>query len=148
MPHGDQKVELIRSVPLFSHCSGDEVEAVASSADMIDVPAGLELVTQGKHTNDFVAIASGAVKVERDGAEVATLGAGEFFGDLAALDGRSWDAVVDTSGYLPADVRASTEPSTLLVLTDRAFWRLAEEIPELSASVLKAMAQRLEPETF
>jgi 2'-hydroxyisoflavone reductase len=29
--------------------------------------------------------------------------------DLAALEGRTWDAVIDTSGYVPADVRASAE---------------------------------------
>ena len=34
---------------------------------------------------------------------------GDRAGDLEALQGRTWDAVVDTSGYLPADVRASAE---------------------------------------
>jgi CRP/FNR family transcriptional regulator, cyclic AMP receptor protein len=136
MPHGDQKFDLIRSVPLFAHCSGDEVEAIATSADLIDVPEGLELVTQGRHTNDFVVIASGAVKVERDGAEIATLGAGSFFGEIALVTGAPRSATV-----------TSTEACTLLVLTDRAFWRLAKEIPELPSSVLKAMAERLEPET-
>jgi 2'-hydroxyisoflavone reductase len=34
---------------------------------------------------------------------------GDRAGDLGSLRGRSWDAVVDTSGYLPADVRASAE---------------------------------------
>src|SRR4029079_3356388 len=29
--------------------------------------------------------------------------------DLELLDGRTWDAVIDTSGYIPADVRASAE---------------------------------------
>jgi 2'-hydroxyisoflavone reductase len=29
--------------------------------------------------------------------------------DLAAIEGRTWDAVIDTSGYVPADVRASAE---------------------------------------
>ena len=29
--------------------------------------------------------------------------------DLAVLGGRTWDAVIDTSGYVPADVRASAE---------------------------------------
>ena len=81
-------------------------------------------------------IASGGVKVERDGAPIAELGAGEFFGEVALVTGAPRNATV-----------TSTEPSTLLVLTDRAFWRLAEEIPELSSSVLKAMAARLEPET-
>jgi 2'-hydroxyisoflavone reductase len=34
---------------------------------------------------------------------------GDREGDLAALDGRDWDAVVDTSGYVPGAVRASAE---------------------------------------
>ena len=34
---------------------------------------------------------------------------GERGGDLSALRGRRWDAVVDTSGYLPREVRASAE---------------------------------------
>jgi len=34
---------------------------------------------------------------------------GDRADDLAALVGREWDAVVDTSGYLPRDVRASAE---------------------------------------
>ena len=34
---------------------------------------------------------------------------GDRKSDLSALEGRVWDAVVDTSGYVPADVRASAE---------------------------------------
>ncbi|MBA2619276.1 MAG: SDR family oxidoreductase [Rubrobacter sp.] len=34
---------------------------------------------------------------------------GERGGDLSALRGRSWDAAIDTSGYLPREVRASAE---------------------------------------
>ena len=34
---------------------------------------------------------------------------GDRAGDLAALEGRSWDAVIDTSGYVPAQVRAAAE---------------------------------------
>jgi len=34
---------------------------------------------------------------------------GDRDGDLAALEGQSWDAVIDTSGYLPHVVRASAE---------------------------------------
>jgi 2'-hydroxyisoflavone reductase len=37
---------------------------------------------------------------------------GDRDGDLAALEGRSWDAVADTSGYLPHVVRASSEALT------------------------------------
>jgi 2'-hydroxyisoflavone reductase len=34
---------------------------------------------------------------------------GDRKADLSALAGRTWDAVIDTSGYVPADVRAATE---------------------------------------
>ncbi len=34
---------------------------------------------------------------------------GDRSGDLAALESRTWDAVIDTSGYVPANVRASAE---------------------------------------
>ena len=34
---------------------------------------------------------------------------GDRDGDLAALDGRHWDAVVDTCGYVPRIVRKSVE---------------------------------------
>jgi 2'-hydroxyisoflavone reductase len=34
---------------------------------------------------------------------------GDRAGDLAPLEGRRWDAVVDTSGYVPSVVRASAE---------------------------------------
>jgi 2'-hydroxyisoflavone reductase len=37
---------------------------------------------------------------------------GDRAGDLAALTGREWDAVIDTSGYLPHVVRASAEALT------------------------------------
>ena len=34
---------------------------------------------------------------------------GDRGGDLSAIEGRHWDAVIDTSGYLPRAVRASAE---------------------------------------
>lgn len=34
---------------------------------------------------------------------------GDRYDDLSRLDGRRWDAVIDVSGYLPRDVRASAE---------------------------------------
>ena len=137
MPRGDEKYELIRSVPLFSECSGAELEAIAGSADLIDVPAGMELVTQGKSTNELVAVASGEVEVTKDGTAVGRLKAGDFFGEIALITGAPRTATVTAS-----------EPSTLLVLTDREFWRLAKENPALPSAVLKVFAERLHPDTF
>ena len=98
----------------------------------------MQLVAQGKSTNELVAIASGSVEVTKDGAPVATLGAGDFFGEIALITG---------CAPRTATVTAS-EPSSLLVLTDREFWRLAKENPALPSAVLKVFAERLHPDTF
>jgi len=132
MAPADQKIELIRSVPLFSRCDDGEVQAIASAADMIDVPAGMELVTEGQHTNEFVVIAEGGADVTQNSVKIATLWPGDFFGEIALI----------TGGPRTATVTAS-ERSTLLVLTDRAFWRLTEDMPTIQTSALRAVAERL-----
>jgi CRP-like cAMP-binding protein len=91
-------------------------------------------VTQGRHTNELVVIASGAAEVDRDGKPIASLGSGDFFGEIALMTGSPRTATV-----------TSTEPSTLLVLGDREFW-LVEEAPSIQPSVLKVLAERLHPE--
>ena len=136
MPRKDDKVRLIESVPLFAHCGPREIGAIAASADLIEVPAGMALVTQGRHTNELVVIASGAAAVDRDGKPMASLGSGDFFGEIALVTGSPRTATV-----------TSTEPSTLLVLGDREFWRLVDEAPSIQTSVLKVLAERLHPET-
>ena len=132
----DEKPDLIRSVPIFAHCSEDEVQALALAADLVDVPAGMEIVTQGRHSNDFVVIAQGEVEVARDGRVIDTMSSGQFFGEVALLTGAPRNATV-----------TATAPSTLLVLTDRAFRQVAEHLPGVQMSVLRALAERLHPET-
>jgi 2'-hydroxyisoflavone reductase len=48
---------------------------------------------------------------------------GDRDGDLSALEGRTWDAVVDTSGYVPRLVRASAE-----ALRDSGFYVFVSSI--------------------
>ena len=137
MPHGDQKLDLIRSAPLFSHCDRREIEEIAAAADLIDFPAGMTVVTQGQQTNEFVVIAQGRCDVTRYGSQVATLGPGDFFGEIALVTGAPRTATV-----------TATEPSTLLVLTDRAFERVVEDIPSIATSVLRVLGERLYPESL
>ena len=106
----DAKLELIRSVPLFAHCTKKELTAVASVADIVD----------------------GAVDVRRRGRRIATLGSGDFFGEMALLAHGPRSATV-----------TSTRPSELLVVTPAAFHALLERLPSLQSRVLMALAQRL-----
>jgi CRP-like cAMP-binding protein len=129
----DAKLELIKSVPLFSHCTKKELAAVASVADIVDVPAGQDLVREGDPlAREFMIIVDGAADVRRRGRRIATLGAGDFFGEMALLAHGPRSATV-----------TSTAPSELLVVTPAAFHLLLERLPSLQSRVLMALAQRL-----
>jgi CRP/FNR family transcriptional regulator, cyclic AMP receptor protein len=129
----DAKLELIRSVPLFAHCTKKELTAIASVADIVDVPAGQELVQEGDPlAREFMVIVDGAADVRRRGRRIATLGSGDFFGEMALLAHGPRSATV-----------TSTQPSELLVVTPAAFHALLERLPSLQSRVLMALAQRL-----
>ncbi len=126
------KLELIKSVPLFAQCTKKELEALAALADEIDVPEGRELATQGAAGREFVILVDGSADVRKNGRRINELGASDFFGEIALL----------TSGPRTASV-TTTSPSTLLVLTDRAFRQLTDTVPSVKDKVVQALAERL-----
>jgi CRP-like cAMP-binding protein len=126
------KEQLLHDVPLFSHCTKRELAALAAEADELELPAGAELTREGTSGREFVVLARGAAKVCRNGRVLNRLGSGDFLGEIALLSGGTRTATVTT-----------TEPSVVLVLTDRAFKRVAERIPSVNARLVEALAERL-----
>jgi CRP-like cAMP-binding protein len=61
------------------------LERLAAAATSVHFPAGTAVFQQGDHGDRFYAIAAGRAAVEIDGAESATLGVGDFFGEIALL---------------------------------------------------------------
>ena len=129
----DGKIELLRKVPLFSHCNKKQLGEIATLADLIDLPAGTALIREGAVGREFMLIVEGAVEVRRKGRKINELGAGDFIGEMALISGAPRNATVTTS-----------QDSSLLVVTDRGFWELLERAPDLQVSVIKAMGERLQ----
>lgn len=129
------KVDLLRTIPLFGECSRAELEAAARVSDELRFPEGRVLMRQGARGRELVVIVEGDVAIERDGRQVAARGAGDFLGELALVTGRSRTATVTAT----SDVRA-------LVLAGRDFDRLLREVPTIAVKVMKAVAERLPPE--
>ena len=129
----DGKIELLKQVPLFSHCNKKQLAEIASIADLIDVPAGMELIRQGAEGREFMVVVEGAVEVRRKGRKLNELGAGDFVGEMALISGAPRNATVTAS-----------QDSSLLVVTDRRFWDLLDRAPEMQKSVIKAMGERLQ----
>lgn len=126
------KEDLIKSVPLFARCTRRELAALAARADELTLPAGRELTRQGERGREFMLIVDGAVRVERDGRTVNELGAGDFVGEIALLSGSPRTATVVT-----------TTPVDLLVISERGFKQVVEELPGVRASLLLALSERL-----
>ena len=130
----DGKIELLKHVPLFSHCTKKQLAEIARIADLVEVPADTQLIREGAEGREFMVIVDGAVNVKRNGRKIDELGAGDFVGEIALISKAPRNATVTT-----------THPTPLLAVTDRAFWDLLERAPELQTSVIKAMGERLQP---
>jgi CRP/FNR family cyclic AMP-dependent transcriptional regulator len=132
VPRGDAKLDHLANTWLFSNCSGRELRLVARASDEITVPAGKVLCEEGRPGREFFVILSGRAAVRRHGRKVATLGPGDYFGELALLD------------RLPrsATVVAETDMD-LLVLSQSAFNGVIDSVPQIARKLMAAMAGRL-----
>jgi CRP/FNR family transcriptional regulator, cyclic AMP receptor protein len=128
----DEKIDLLRSVPLFSGLGERELERISTLADVVDLPADRILTTQGRLGWEMFILVSGRAGVERDGQRINEVGPGEVIGEIALLDGGPRTATVTLS-----------EPSRLLVLARREFQALMDEFPDIRLQVLEAVARRL-----
>ena len=125
-------IEVLGSVWLFSRCTKKELQALASLATQIDVPAGKVLATQGQTGNEFFVIVSGKAEATRNGIPIGVLGPGTFFGEMSLLE------------HLPRVASVvTTEPTTVLVLTAREFDTLVASMPSVDRKMLTVMADRL-----
>lgn len=119
-------------MPLFASCSDPELAEIDSLSDEVHVPAGRQLIAQGDIGREFAVIISGEASVTRNGVEVARLGPGQYFGELALLGAVERNATVTAVTDLVVEV-----------INRRGFQTLLEDSPGLSRSLLHAMAVRL-----
>jgi CRP-like cAMP-binding protein len=130
--HKDAKTHLLQNVPLFAGCSKAELQRIASLADELDLGEGATLIREGERGREFIVIASGTVRVTRKGKQIRELGAGDFIGEIALVADVPRTATV-----------TATSPVRLLVITDRAFRGLLEQMPSIAKKVLQSLGERL-----
>jgi CRP-like cAMP-binding protein len=97
---------------------------------------GERIVDRWETTRDFYVLLQGEAQVLLDTEPIAQLRAGEFFGELAAID---WAAGF---GYPRLATVVTTAPSRLLVFPDGALVALMREFPAVDAEVRAAAAER------
>lgn len=128
----DEKIDLLKRVPLFEGCSREELAQVALLADELNLPDGYDLTHQGSAGADLVVFIEGEADVIRDGNLVAGIGPGQFVGEIALVTGQPRTATVRTRGV-----------ARVLALDTREFRKLMGDVPSIQAHVLTAVALRL-----
>lgn len=126
------KVDMLQTVPLFRNLSKHDLDQVARIADEVDSQPGEVLLRQGDRGREFILVAQGKVRIERNGQVIAHRGAGEFIGEMALLDGKPRSATVITE-----------EPSTLLVVHWAQFGPLLDANPNIPKKLLVGLSERL-----
>ncbi len=122
----------LAEVPLFSHCSKRDLQAIARSTEVRHFPAGARIVSQGEAGNAFYILLEGRATVARNGRRVGELEPGSYFGELAILDPAPRNA----------DVVAQT-PVTVAQLLVKPFRQILRDVPSMNERLLAGLARRL-----
>jgi len=85
---------VVNTVPLFDARPKRSRRGVAPLADELEVPAGTHVTKQGEDAGAFFVILVGTAEVVKDGERVATLGPGDFFGEIGLFSSISRVAAV------------------------------------------------------
>jgi CRP/FNR family transcriptional regulator, cyclic AMP receptor protein len=119
------------AVPLFSACSKAELRTIVRLGTHVIAPDGAVLTEQGQPGHEFCLLMSGKARCLIDGTQVATLEAGDWFGEMALLDHGPRHATVIADG-----------PVQLLVLDAHEFNQLLDNSPSIAKKLLTALAAR------
>lgn len=125
-------VKQLSQVPLFSGCSRRDLQTIARVVKDIDHAAGTVIAREGEPGVGLFVIVEGTADVTIGDKRKATLGPGDFFGEIALLDGGPRTATV-----------TATSDVQLLGLTEWAFRGLMAEHPSIAVKTLQQMAARL-----
>ena len=130
-------IDTLRQVPLFESLDDEAAEDLCHLLESIDCRAGAFLFRAGEQGNAMYVIERGKVRIcvrATDGHEVTLteLGRGDFFGEMALLEGqrRSADAIV-------------AEDARLAVLSREHFLSFLRSTPNVALEMLTAVANRL-----
>jgi len=122
----------LAKVDIFQALFKKELALLGRLAETLDIDQGYPLVREGTTGREFFVISEGKASVKRGNRKIATLGPGDFFGELALLDGHPRNATV-----------VAETAMTVVVLGQREFLGALHDAPTLALKLLKGMARRL-----
>jgi len=121
--------EALAEVPLFEGTTKRHRKKVASLMEVVNFMKDHSIVRQGDEADSFYVVLEGQATVRVDDRVIATKGPGDYFGEIALLDG----------GVRTATVSSDT-PMTMVMLARNEFERALDEDPTLARALLANLA--------
>jgi CRP/FNR family cyclic AMP-dependent transcriptional regulator len=125
-------VELLRNVDLFDGLTTKELESVADACKHAQFRSGANIVTQGDPSARLYVIMDGTADVFVHGTKVETIGPGDYFGEIAVIDGQPRAATV-----------TATSPVSALSLANFNVKRLVRALPDIGLKMLRKACERI-----
>jgi CRP-like cAMP-binding protein len=124
--------DVLSSVDLFQGLSKRELQRLMATAKELTFAEGDTVVNEGDEDGHFYLLLDGSAHIVRGRKTLATLGPGDYFGEIALIDGEPRSAAVVT-----------TSPVRALTLARWNFKPLLEEQPSITRKLLVEMCRRV-----
>jgi CRP/FNR family cyclic AMP-dependent transcriptional regulator len=125
--------EKLAEVELFRDLSPVAMNELVQRGTKFKVAPGRKLVEQGSTDSGLQLILEGSATVSVNGAEIATLDAGQYFGEISLIDGAPRSATVV----------AGPEGAETFAISSIAFSDLLDDHPEIARTLLTALTARI-----
>ena len=123
--------EVLAKLPLFSRLGKRRLRKVARQARFVEFAAGDTVVSAGAPGDSLYVILGGEARA-RGRRAARPLRPGDYFGEMALLDGEPRSATV-----------VATEPLHVMRLPRPSFLEVAEEDPGIALAMLAELARRV-----
>ncbi|HUQ44051.1 MAG TPA: cyclic nucleotide-binding domain-containing protein [Candidatus Limnocylindria bacterium] len=127
----DDKLQVLRGVPLFADLDDRSLQAVAVLAREVSFKAGDAVMLEGEPGDDFYVILDGTIRIEHGDRTIRSMTTGGFLGEIALVDRRPRSATATAV----SDLR-------LLEIRSHEFERLLETLPEVHRRIRSAIERR------
>jgi CRP-like cAMP-binding protein len=129
----------LKNITIFEGLSASELAAIASVTEEVQYPAGDNVIKEGEAGETMFLIMNGAVSVIKGEAteggqeiELARIGTGDYFGEMALFEDAVRSATIRTA-----------EESRFLVLHKQEFTEIVREYPQIALHICKALSSRI-----
>ncbi len=122
----------LRRLDLFAGLTTRELAELTRVIEERNVTSGEVIVHEDEFDDQMYFIVTGRVRITKGGEDVTTLGEGEFFGEIAVLDGEERSASATADGAVH-----------LLRLTRQDLFEVMEEHPHIAIAICQTLSRRI-----